>query len=121
MAIYGLDSVLDALKKGEVEVALATDSTDIIENAATCKKCGLSNTMIANRKNAQAKQKMTSNRCSRCGAAEYEVKEKDIVDVLEDVASQTGARVEVVSVESEEKTKLAALGGFGVILRYRPV
>jgi peptide chain release factor subunit 1 len=121
LAIYGLDSVLDALKKGEVEVALATDSTDIIENAATCKKCGLSKTTIANRKNVLAKQKMTSTRCSRCGAAEYEVKETDIIDVLEDVASQTGARVEVISAESEEKIKLAALGGFGALLRYRPV
>jgi peptide subunit release factor 1 (eRF1) len=48
------------------------------------------------------------------------VEEKDIIDVLEDVASQTDARVEVISPESEEKAKLAALGGFAALLRYRP-
>ena len=43
LAIYGLDPVLNALKKGEVETALVTDTTDIIEVAviaenATCQK-----------------------------------------------------------------------------------
>jgi peptide subunit release factor 1 (eRF1) len=47
------------------------------------------------------------------------VEEKDIVDVLEDVASQTNAVVEVISSESEEKAKLTALGGFAAILRYK--
>ena len=59
--------------------------------------------------------------CERCGAVAYEVEEKDIVDVLEDLASQTNARVEVISTESEEKAKLTALGGFAAILRYRPI
>ena len=46
LAIYGLDPVLIALKNGEVEVALVTDSTDIIQIVAVCKKCGLSKTKI---------------------------------------------------------------------------
>jgi peptide chain release factor subunit 1 len=62
---------------------------------------------------------MISSSCEKCNAAEYEVDEKDIVDVLEDLASQTDARVEVISTESEEKAKLAALGGFAALLRYR--
>jgi peptide chain release factor subunit 1 len=48
------------------------------------------------------------------------VEEKDIIDVLEDAASQTDARVEVISTESEEKAKLRALGGFAALLRYKP-
>jgi peptide subunit release factor 1 (eRF1) len=48
------------------------------------------------------------------------VEEKDIIDVLEDVASQTDAKVEVISTASEEKAKLTALGGFAALLRYRP-
>ena len=63
---------------------------------------------------------MISSPCERCNAVEYEVEEKDIVDVLEDLASQTDARVEVISAESEEKAKLTALGGFAALLRYRP-
>jgi peptide chain release factor subunit 1 len=120
LAIYGLDSVLDALINGEVEVALVTDSTDIIEIVAMCKKCGLSRTKIANKKNLQTVQEMVSNPCEKCNGVEYEVEKKDIIDVLEDVASQTDARVEVISTESEEKAKLTALGGFAALLRYRP-
>jgi peptide chain release factor subunit 1 len=63
---------------------------------------------------------MMSSRCERCNSVEYEVEEKDIVDVLEDAASQTDAKVEVISSVSEEKAQLAALGGVVAILRYRP-
>jgi peptide chain release factor subunit 1 len=120
LAVSGLDPVLDAIKKGEVETALMTDSTDMIEAVATCKKCGLSKAKIIDKKQIYALQEMISRPCERCNSVEYEVEEKDIVDVLEDVASQTDASVEVISTVSEEKTKLAALGGFAALLRYRP-
>jgi peptide chain release factor subunit 1 len=120
LAISGLDPVLEGLKNGEVEVALVTDSTDMIEIVATCKKCGLTRAKILDKKNVQTVREMISSPCQKCNAAEYEVEEKDIVDVLEDVASQTDARVEVISTPSEEKAKLTTLGGFAALLRYRP-
>jgi peptide chain release factor subunit 1 len=120
LAVAGLDSVLDALKTGEAEVALVTDSTDMVEVVATCKRCGLSKAKIADKKNVQTSRELISRPCERCNAVEYEVEEKDIIDVLEDVASQTDAGVEVISTASEEKARLAALGGFAAILRYRP-
>ncbi len=120
LAIYGLDLIFDALQKGEVETVVVTDNTDIVENAALCKRCGLPKKTMADKKDLQAIQKFITIPCVRCGATEYEVEEKDIVDVLEDAASRTDAKVEVISTESEEKTKLKSLGGFGAILRYRP-
>jgi peptide chain release factor subunit 1 len=120
LAIAGLDSVFDALKNAEVEVALVTDSTDMIEIVAMCKRCGLSRAKIVNKeKKVQTVQEMISSPCEKCNAVGYEVEEKDIIDVLEDVALQTDARVEVISTASEEKAKLTALGGFGALLRYR--
>jgi peptide chain release factor subunit 1 len=119
LATYGIDSVLDALKKGEAEVALVTDSTDMIENVAQSKRCGLSKTMMVDKKNVQAIKEMISSPCERCHAVDYEVEEKDIVEVLEDAATQTDATVEVISTESEEKAKLTALGGVAALLRYR--
>ena len=121
LAIYGLDQVLDALKKGEVEVVLATDSTGMIEIVVMCKRCGHSRAKIADEMTkVQVVQEMISGPCEKCNAVEYEVEEKDIIDVLEDAASQTDARIEVISTESEEKAALKALGGFAAILRYRP-
>ena len=39
LATYGLDSVMNSLKNGEVEIALVTDNTDMIEIVAVCKRC----------------------------------------------------------------------------------
>jgi peptide chain release factor subunit 1 len=120
LAIYGLDPVFSALTRGEVEVALVTDSTDMIEIVVMCKRCEVSRSRIANKKQkAQTVQEMISSPCEKCNTVDYEVEEKDIIDVLEDMASQTNARVEVISTDSEEKAKLTALGGFAALLRYK--
>jgi peptide chain release factor subunit 1 len=82
LATYGLNSVLNALKNGEVEVALAIDNTDVAEIVTICKKCELSKTNIVNKGNkVQTVQEMISTPCERCKALEYVVEEKDIVDV----------------------------------------
>ena len=72
------------------------------------------------KKKFQTVLEMTSKPCEKCNVVEYEVSEKDIIDVLDDLASQTDARVEVISTESEEKARLTAVGGFAAILRYNP-
>jgi len=119
LAVCGLDAVLDGLKKGAVEVALLIDNSDLTEIVATCRKCGLPKTEIADKKRIRAEQEMISRPCERCSAVGYTVEERDMVDVLEDAASRTDARVEVISSESEEKAKLAAFGGFAALMRYR--
>lgn len=120
LATYGLDSVLNSLKEGEVEVAIVTDNTDMLELVVICKNCELSRTKIVDKRTkVQTIQEMISTPCERCHAIEYVVDEKDIIDVFEDLASQTDAGVEVISTESEEKEKLTALGGFAALLRYR--
>jgi peptide chain release factor subunit 1 len=119
LVTYGLNSVLESLKKGQVEIALATDSTEMIEYSAVCRKCGTPKATILNMNDSQTMKKITSKPCEKCSALDYEIEDKDIIDVLEDAASQTDARIEVISAESEEKAKLAGLGGFAALLRYR--
>jgi peptide chain release factor subunit 1 len=119
LAITGLDAVLEGLKNGEVDVALATDSSALIEIIAMCKKCGLPKMQIVNKKDVKAIREIVSVPCEKCHAVEYEVEEKDIIDVLEDAASQTDAKVQVIATDSEEKAKLTALGGFAALLRYK--
>ncbi|HEX7482863.1 MAG TPA: peptide chain release factor 1, partial [Candidatus Bathyarchaeia archaeon] len=118
LATYGLDPVLGALKNGEVQVVIVTDSTDLVEYIAVCKRCGHSKTKIAKKK-AQTLQEMIESPCEKCNGLSYDIREKDIVDVLEDLASQTDASVEVISTVSEEKTALTELGGFAAFLRYK--
>lgn len=119
LAITGLDPVLNGLKRGSVEVALVSDNSDLIEATLTCKKCGLSTSQIINQKNAAELQTMISTPCEHCNSVDYEIVEKNMVDVLEDAASQTDARIEVIFTESDEKAKLKTLGGFAALLRYK--
>ena len=118
LATYGLEPVLEAINKGEVEIVLVTDSTDFVEIVVTCKECGLSKKRIVNSKKLQAVQEMVSVLCKQCNSKEYDVEERDIIDVLEDAASQTDAKVEVISTDSDEKAQLTVLGGIAALLRY---
>jgi peptide chain release factor subunit 1 len=119
LVTYGLVPVLQSLRLGEVEVALVTDDSGLVEVVLSCKKCGLLRSKIV-LDTVQTLKDMLSLPCEKCGSIEYEVMKKDIVDVLEDLAVQTNASVEVISTTSTEKNELAALGGVAALLRYKP-
>jgi len=118
-ATYGLDQVMDATKKGQVEVALVTDDSDYTEVGTVCRKCGNVNKQIVHGEKTDAMRELVSHPCLKCGGEAFDLTERDLVDVLEDLASQTNARVEVISSASGEKTQLAALGGVAALLRFR--
>jgi len=120
LAVYGLPRVMDALQKGSAEVVLVSDDLDTVRIDAACKKCGTVMTeTVAAAKKIQQRQEMTSTPCTKCGATDYEVVEKDLVDVLEELAFQVGSKVEVISSGTEEGSMFKSFGGVGAILRYR--
>ena len=120
LAIYGLPRVMEALQKASAEVVLVSDDLDTMRIDASCKKCGTvkTETVLAPKKIHQ-RQEMTSTPCASCGATDYDVTEKDIVDVLEELAFQVGSKVEVISSGTEEGSMFKSFGGVGAILRYR--
>jgi peptide chain release factor subunit 1 len=118
LATYGLEAVLRALSKGEVQVALVTDNTDIVETIAVCKKCGYTIKRIA-KAESQIINEIANTPCEKCGAVTYEIHQEDIVDVLDDMASKTNSAVEVISTPSKEKNQLSALSGVAALLRYK--
>ena len=98
LAVYGLPRVMDALQKASAEVVLASDDLDTVRIDAACKKCGTVKTeIVAAAKKIQQRQEMTSTPCTKCGATDYDVVERDLVDVLEELAFQVGSKVEVIS------------------------
>ncbi len=118
LGTYGLDAVLNAMKVGQVRVVLVADDTTYEEVIAVCKKCGHPKSRIASNINQVIKE-FVSVPCEQCSGTAFDVVERDLVDVLEDLATQTNAGVEVISTASEEKTQLKALGGVAALLRYR--
>ncbi len=121
LAIYGLPRVLDSLQKAIVETVLISDDIDTVKITLKCKNCGtMKERVVQNQGRMQAMQEMISAPCERCKSTEYDVQEKDIVDVLEEMAFQVGSKVEVISSRTEEGQMFKSFGGVAAFLRYRP-
>jgi peptide chain release factor subunit 1 len=120
LAVYGLPRVIEALQKASTDVVLVSDDLDMVRIDATCKKCGTTKaqTVTASKK-IQERQEMGATPCTKCGATDYEFAERDLVDVLEEMAFQGGAKVEVISSGTEEGSMFKTFGGVGAVLRYR--
>lgn len=120
LAVYGLPRVIDALQKASAEVVLVSDDLDMVRLEVKCKKCGTVKIETVQKvKKMQMKQEMASAPCTNCGATDYEVWERDIVDVLEEMAFQVSSKVEVISSGTEEGSMFKTFGGVAAILRYR--
>lgn len=120
LAVYGLPRVLDAVQKANAEVVLVSDDLNTVRIEAKCKRCGTVRTEIATgTTKTQKKQEAISEPCTKCGATDFDVSEKDVVDVLEEMAFQVGSRVEVISSGTEEGNMFKTFGGVAAILRYR--
>jgi len=120
LAVYGLPRVIEALEKASADVVLVSDDLDMVRIDAECKKCGATKTeTVPASKKIQLRQEMTSTPCAKCGATDYEVTERDLVDVLEERAFQVGSKIEVISSGTEEGSMFKTFGGVGALLRYR--
>jgi peptide chain release factor subunit 1 len=121
LAVYGLPRVMDAIHKANVEAVLVSDDLDTVRLEAKCKKCGtVKGDVVQTSGKVQKKQDLISEPCVKCGSTDYDVSEKDIVDILEEAAFQIGSKVEVISSGTEEGNMFKTFGGIAAILRYRP-
>ena len=121
LAVYGLPRVIDALQKANAEAVLVSDDLNTVRIEAKCRKCRTVKSETAQgAAKIQKKQEMISEPCRSCGSLEYDVSERDLVDVLEEMAFQVGSRVEVISSGTEEGNMFKTFGGVAALLRYRP-
>jgi len=122
LAIYGIHDVINAAKNGVAEIVVVTDDISNVKLEFKCKVCKSVQEKVVERSEVMAtKQLNLSKQCPSCGATDYEVTEKDIVEYLEELTTLTGSRLEVISGKTEEGAQLASLGKAGAILRYKPM
>ncbi len=120
LAVYGLPRVMDSLQKASAEVVLVSDDLDMVRLDAKCRKCStVKSEVVPIARRTQERQEITSAGCSNCGGTDYDVVERDMVDVLEDIAFQVGSKVEVISAGTEEGNMFKTFGGVAALLRYR--
>ncbi len=121
LATYGLNEIIDLLKRNVVSIVLITDDTNLRKIDITCKRCQNIQTEILDRAKVIARiQELLSKPCPNCKSMDLESTEQDIVDYLDLISSQTGAKVEVITGATEYGAMLSSIGKVGAFLRYNP-
>lgn len=113
LAVYGEEAVRRALDLGAMDILLISEGVTEFRISLKCERCDYSN--------SETVKEIPENLvCPKCGATLTLVAKTDIVEELFDLAKNTGARVEVISKDSEEgELLLKAFGGVAGILRYK--
>ena len=122
LATYGEKEVRDALNKSAVDTLLISENVDILRVSIKCNNCDHVEEKTIHSDNLDAFEKEVSQKtCPKCSSQLMQVnKTIDLIEELGDLASETGAEVEVVSTDSEEGSQLwHAFRGLGAILRYK--
>jgi peptide chain release factor subunit 1 len=121
LAIYGLKDIIDLLKRNVVSMVLITDDTNLRKLDVTCRRCQNIQTEILERpKLIKRTQELLSSPCPNCKSMDSESSEHDIVDYLELLAGETGAKLEIISGSTEHGAMLSSIGKVGAFLRYNP-
>jgi len=122
LATYGEKEVRDALIKSAVDTLLISEKVDVLRAKISCRNCDLKEEKTVNTDEINHLEKEISNRtCPKCSSQLMQVDETvDLIEEYGELAKQSGAKIEVVSTDSEEGSQLwHAFKGIGAILRYK--
>ena len=122
LGVYGLYEVVNYLKSGVVESIIATDNIDLLYVEVSCNKCGnVFEKFVERDQLIDTKQSIISTPCSKCNSLDYQIKEKDFIDYLEEFASLAGTKLDIISSKTEEGAQIESLGKIGALLRFKQI
>ncbi|GKS61078.1 peptide chain release factor 1 [Candidatus Nitrosocosmicus sp.] len=122
LGVYGLNEVVNYLKNGVAESIIATDNIDLLYLEIICNKCGNVIEKIVEREQViDIKQSIISTPCSKCSGLDYQIKEKDFIDYLEELAALAGTKLDIISSKTEEGAQIESLGKIGALLRFKQI
>ena len=122
MATYGESEVRRSLRDGLVDTLLLTEKLNLTHAKIKCKNCEYTDErLIDPRDLAKLEKEISQAQCPECLNQNLVIEEsKDLLDELVDEAEKAGAKVEVISTETDEGVMLKeSFGGIAAILRYR--
>lgn len=118
LAVYGEEQVRKALEMGVVDTLLLSEDLRKYRITIVCQSCEYTEEKTVDE---DVLNDFSPPSCPKCSTSTFmELKEKvDLVDELSDMAEKTGAKVELISKNSEEGDSLySAFSGLAGILRY---
>ena len=109
-AVVGLEKTLKALEMGAVNELIILENFEYVRKHLVCEN-GHKKTVIA--------KKDERIKCDVCGKEMNVEKEEDIFDEIVLKAEELGAKVNIVSDDTEEGKGFRSMGGIGAILRFK--
>lgn len=110
LVTYGFLEVEKAMSLGAVDTLIVSEGFEFKAYSIKCMSCGHEAEVVKRAEHAPTV-------CPKCGA-QITPEEIDVFAKLEELAKETGAKFELVSVETQEGAQFLQLGGIGAILRY---
>ncbi len=122
LVTYGEKELRKALERAAVDIVLLSEEVDSYRVKAICEQCNY--TVYKTVKSvdlSQYREKISQESCAECKSSLYSVEEEiEIIEDLAILAEQTGASIEMISIETEEgETLWSTFGGFAALLRFR--
>ncbi|MCH8909086.1 MAG: peptide chain release factor aRF-1 [Candidatus Heimdallarchaeota archaeon] len=120
-AIYGKKPILKAFEASAVDILLFSEAIELMNVKIKCSNCRKEFVETATPIDFEGlKVKIKSTPCPKCGKKKLAVKEKKpLIQQFEELALETGAKIEVISMGHEDGQMLyKTFGGLAAILRF---
>jgi len=122
LVTYGEKEVRKALEQSSIDTLLISENLDRLRVVIGCPNCKYSEERTLHRNELDALEKeITEKPCPKCQSSLLTIDSTtDIIEELGDLAKSTGAKVEVISGDTEEGTQLwSGFGGVAAFRRYK--
>jgi peptide chain release factor subunit 1 len=119
---YGEKEVRKALQQSAVDTLLLSEALDRLRAVIACPNCKYTEERTLHRNEIDAlEREIAEKKCPKCQSSLLNIDSTtDIIEELGDLAKSTGAKVEVISADTEEGSQLwKGFGGIAAILRYK--
>ncbi len=120
LAAYGEKEVRKYLQMGAIDTLLFSEDVESFTANVSCSNCEYKDARGTKDMKTLEKQ-LVKIPCPNCSEKSLGIDEfKSTLDEFTDIAESMGAKVEVISTETEEGQQLMAFGGVAAILRFKP-
>ena len=121
MVAYGQKEILKAIDLGAVKTLLISEEMDVFQVNVVCPQCGFKKQdNVKARDMVEYEEGLIKSNCPECNSSKLTIDESvDFVEELGRKALETGANIEIISIDTEEGIILfKSFGGLVALLRY---